>query len=74
MRSSQLDAERLDEELGGMLREQFLRAFAFLRPGAVARLQPELTLLLDLLVRRMLERAGECMQGRTAGAQWPAEA
>lgn len=57
-----------------MLREQFLRAFAFLRPGAVARLQPELTLLLDLLVRRMLERAGECMQGRTAGAQWPAEA
>lgn len=52
MRSSQLDAARLDEELTSMLRDQFMRAFRFLfRPGAVARLQPELTLLLDFLVR-----------------------
>ena len=33
-----------------MLREQFLRAFSLFRPAAVARLQPELTLLLDFLV------------------------
>lgn len=52
LRSSQLDAARLDEELSAMLREQFLRCFALFRPGAVARLHPELTLLLDLLVRR----------------------
>ena len=52
MRSSQLDAERLDEELTGMLREQLLRCAAWLlQPGLLARLQPELTLLLDLLVR-----------------------
>ena len=50
MRSSQLDAARLDEELTEMLREQFMRTFALFRPGAVARLQPELTLLLDFLV------------------------
>ena len=50
-RSSQLDAERLDEELSSMLREQFQRAFALFRPGTVARLQPELALLLDFLVR-----------------------
>jgi hypothetical protein len=50
MRSSQLDAARLDEELTAMLREQFMRAFALFRPGAVARMQPELTLLLDFLV------------------------
>lgn len=50
MRSSQMDAARLDEELSSMLREQFLRAFSLFRPAAVARLQPELTLLLDFLV------------------------
>ena len=51
MRSSQLDADRLDQELTSLLREQLLKAFALFRPGLVARLQPELTLLLDLLVR-----------------------
>lgn len=50
MRSSQLDAARLDDELGAMLREQFMRCFALARPAAVARLQPELALLLDFLV------------------------
>lgn len=50
MRSSQLDAARLDDELTSMLREQFLSAFALFRPAVVARLQPELTLLLELLV------------------------
>lgn len=51
MRSSQLDAERLDEELTSMLREQLLRCASWvLQPGLLARLQPELTLLLDLLV------------------------
>lgn len=51
MRSSQLDAERLDEELTSMLREQLLRCATWvLKPGLLARLQPELTLLLDLLV------------------------
>ena len=32
MRSSQLDAERLDQELTGMLREQFMRSFALFQP------------------------------------------
>lgn len=51
MRSSQLDAERLDDELTSMLREQLLRCATWvLKPGLLARLQPELTLLLDLLV------------------------
>lgn len=56
MRSSQLDAARLDDELTGMLQEQFLSAFALFRPAAVARLQPELTLLLELLVGAALKR------------------
>ena len=43
MRSSQLDAGRLDEELGSMLREQFMRVFALFRPvrgAARGRLLP----------------------------------
>lgn len=32
MRSSQLDAARLDNELTGMLREQFMRVFALFQP------------------------------------------
>lgn len=60
MRSSQLDAGRLDDELTSMLREQFLAAFALFRPAAVARLQPELTLLLELLVGAAGQRSVNC--------------
>ncbi|KAL4425471.1 hypothetical protein ABPG75_009487 [Micractinium tetrahymenae] len=63
MRSSQLDAARLDDELTGMLREQFLSAFALFRPAAVARLQPELTLLLDLLIFRFSIWEGRPLPG-----------
>ena len=47
---SQIDAGRLDAELTSLLREQLLRVFARVHPGAVARRTPELTLGLDLLV------------------------
>mmetsp|Transcript_11079 Transcript_11079/g.17803 ORF Transcript_11079/g.17803 Transcript_11079/m.17803 type:complete len:128 (+) Transcript_11079:131-514(+) len=47
---SQIDAGRLDGELTSLLREQFMRVFSRLHPGAVAHLQPELTFVLDLLV------------------------
>ena len=50
LRVSQIDAGRLDAELTSLLREQLLRVFARVHPGAVARRTPELTLGLDLLV------------------------
>lgn len=56
MRSSQLDAERLDEELTSLLREQLQRCFALFRPGLISRLQPEITLLLDFLVSRAADK------------------
>jgi peroxin-2 len=50
LRVSQIDAGRLDGELTSLLREQFLRIFSRVQPGAVARAAPELNLGLDLLV------------------------
>ena len=50
LRVSQIDAGRLDAELTSLLREQLLRVFARVHPGAVAHRTPELTLGLDLLV------------------------
>ena len=50
LRVSQIDAGRLDGELTSLLREQFLRIFTRVRPGAVAAAAPELNLGLDLLV------------------------
>lgn len=69
MRSTQLDAVRLDDELASMLREQFMRAFAPLCPAAVARLQPELLLLLDFLVRRSMMRCGGAGERHKASQQ-----
>eukprot|EP00887_Chlorella_sp_A99_P000872 scaffold5.g872.t1 len=63
MRSSQIDAERLDEELSAMLREQLQRCFALFRPGLISRLQPEITLLLDFLVFRLSVWEGRPLPG-----------
>ena len=40
LRVSQIDAGRLDAELTSLLREQLLRVFARVHPGAVARRTP----------------------------------
>ncbi|WIA19819.1 hypothetical protein OEZ85_005727 [Tetradesmus obliquus] len=50
LRSSQLDAHRLDAELTTMLQEQFMAAFTLFQPGRVSNLAPELNLLLAGLV------------------------
>lgn len=50
MRASQLDAARLDTELAAMLKEQFLKIFSFFQPRLISAFQPELTLILELLV------------------------
>lgn len=50
MRASQLDAARLDTELTAMLKEQFMKVFTYFQPRLITALQPELTLVLQLLV------------------------
>ena len=50
MRASQLDAARLDTELTAMLKEQFLKVFTYFQPRVITALQPELSLILQLLV------------------------
>lgn len=50
MRASQLDAARLDTELAAMLKEQFMKIFTFFQPRLVSAFQPELMLILELLV------------------------
>ncbi|KAL6771704.1 hypothetical protein ACKKBG_A27485 [Auxenochlorella protothecoides x Auxenochlorella symbiontica] len=50
MRSSQVDASRLDEELSLMLREQFLGAFSLFPRGTVTAHLPEIQLALDALI------------------------
>lgn len=50
MRASQLDAARLDTELAAMLKEQFMKIFSFFQPRVISAFQPELTLILELLV------------------------
>lgn len=47
-----MDAQRLDVEMTGMLREQLMKVFSFVRPGLLSRIEPELTLILDALVFR----------------------
>mmetsp|Transcript_7026 Transcript_7026/g.20560 ORF Transcript_7026/g.20560 Transcript_7026/m.20560 type:complete len:211 (+) Transcript_7026:316-948(+) len=49
-RVAQLDAGRLDQEMTGMLQEQMTKALKYFTPGVMASLQPEVTLLLDLLI------------------------
>jgi peroxin-2 len=63
MRSSQLDAARLDEELTSMLKEQFTKIFALFQPGLISRLQPELTLALDFLIFRLSVWTGQPLPG-----------
>lgn len=55
MRASQLDAARLDVELTAMLQEQFMKVFTYFQPRVVTALQPELSLILQLLVSRQLK-------------------
>ena len=50
MRASQLDAARLDTELSAMLKEQFMKIFSYFQPRLISAFQPELTLILELLV------------------------
>eukprot|EP00198_Chlamydomonas_reinhardtii_P002286 XP_001691622.1 predicted protein [Chlamydomonas reinhardtii] len=46
----QVDALRLDAELGGMLQEQMVKLFDHFRPGQAAALEPEVRAVLSLLV------------------------
>jgi peroxin-2 len=50
LRSSQVDAARLDTELALMLGEQFSSVFKLFQAGSVARFEPELNGLLRLLI------------------------
>ncbi|MEW5300009.1 MAG: hypothetical protein WDW36_002973 [Sanguina aurantia] len=50
LKSSQLDASRLDEQLIAMLREQLNRVFALMPQGMLAEREPELQALLVLMV------------------------
>ncbi len=52
MRASQLDAARLDTELSAMLKEQFMKIFSYFQPRLISAFQPELTLILELLVSK----------------------
>ncbi len=54
MRASQLDAARLDTELSAMLKEQFMKIFSYFQPRLISAFQPELTLILELLVSKLL--------------------
>lgn len=63
MRASQLDAARLDTELTAMLKEQFMRIFSFFQPRLISALQPELTLILELLIFRFSVWAGKPTPG-----------
>ncbi|GLI64871.1 hypothetical protein VaNZ11_008258, partial [Volvox africanus] len=63
LRSSQLDALRLDAELGGMLQEQLGRLFEHFSPGRAAQLEPELRALLSLLVFGFSVWAGRATPG-----------
>lgn len=63
MRASQLDAARLDTELSAMLKEQFMKIFSFFQPRLISAFQPELTLLLELLIFRFSVWAGRPTPG-----------
>lgn len=63
MRASQLDAARLDTELAAMLKEQFMKIFTFFQPRLVSAFQPELMLILELLIFRFSVWAGKPTPG-----------
>lgn len=63
MRSSQLDAAMLDDELISILKEQFMKTFALFKPGMTSALQPELNLILDLLIFRLSIWSGGPLPG-----------
>ena len=63
LRSSQIDAAHLDEELSGMLREQVTRTVSFLDPALMARFQPEIAALLDFLIFRFSVWEGRPLPG-----------
>ncbi|KAL6759157.1 Pex12 amino terminal region-domain-containing protein [Haematococcus lacustris] len=63
LRSSQLDASRLDLELASMLQEQLLSAFSLLPPGHVTDYEPELAALLRLLVFGLSVWRGQATPG-----------
>ncbi|KAJ3048989.1 peroxisome assembly protein (Peroxin-2) [Rhizophlyctis rosea] len=53
LRVSQLDAELLDGELTGLLKEQFLKIFSFFRPTIKETYDPEITALLTYLISQV---------------------
>ncbi|DBA79327.1 hypothetical protein WJX79_000617 [Trebouxia sp. C0005] len=63
MRASQLDAARLDTELSAMLKEQFMKIFSYFQPRLISAFQPELTLILELLIFRFSVWAGKPTPG-----------
>lgn len=70
LRSSQLDAARLDDELISMLHEQFMKIFSYFKPGQVQSLEPELNAVLLLLVGAAAkEHAGGCRSGLGCAAE-----
>eukprot|EP00897_Mesotaenium_endlicherianum_P008796 jgi/Mesen1/7945/ME000422S07096 len=52
LRVNQVDASRLDVEMTGMLREQFLRIFSLVQPGLLSEYETELNAVLELLIWR----------------------
>lgn len=63
LRSSQVDAAHLDEELSGMLREQVTKTLSFLDPVLMGRFQPEIAALLDFLIFRFSVWEGRPLPG-----------
>ncbi|KAF5363644.1 hypothetical protein D9756_000498 [Leucocoprinus leucothites] len=53
MRVGQLDAELLDQELAGILQEPIIKALSLLNYSIKARIEPELTLLVQLLLYKL---------------------
>ncbi|KAG1675900.1 hypothetical protein FOA52_001557 [Chlamydomonas sp. UWO 241] len=63
LRSSQLDAQRLDSELMSMLHEQFMKVFAYFKPGQLANMEPELHAILLGLVFALSVWRGQSTPG-----------
>lgn len=70
MRASQLDAARLDTELAAMLKEQFMKIFSFFQPRLISAFQPELTLVLELLVGSHRQEADFKLSSEVVGTRY----
>lgn len=52
LRVNQLDAIKLDQEINEVLKMQFMKIFAFMKPDFVDKYQPELTAFMHFLIYR----------------------